>query len=947
MMLNHSKNRNRSLLMTLLLLLAGAAGAGSAVADGTNDDEPGLELYVNTWAEVGDEVNAWAGVWNLNESESYVLAATLLDGDGNELYTNSYLLSNTTSLQENLSFTATAAGWYVLEVRLMDANGGEYDFDQVEIEIVEAYVPGPMEIGVWAESNLVLADDGLRAGVFFINVSSTTENVWATWSVIEAGLIVDTGNVSDMWGGHLNLTDLDEGDYILEAILFELNADGTQNELDSESMGFRVVQDSATLVVDLDWEDYAADDCLYEWLWLELIPMDIWEQESGEWIAYRTSLSSLDLQDVIVPAGEMMVQANAWCHDELHAWGALGMQTKWDWDNRTSLDIGASDILDVEFELFTSQWRHGEATMEGEVLWEDYNGGECEQIQVHLWDADEWFATVEDERYMLEPINGFSMTGPGTYSMDGLPDGEFVVDAWAGCNDEDDDWWSGHGLYRSDDGQVGTVMLIDDMTSYGIDIQMETHEDGDWFEDFETGEFHYSLDIEILDDETGHSMAVLRIGAEDVLDATFREKVDFDGDGAVSEMESDGFLNMLQSHVDDEDMDDDEGPQFEINGDAMPERLSMALAVDNLVGDVPAVWGEDEVVLSWTLTYAGVDVIYDDANTILFLDDAHEDDDMDMANEWGTISATIDHADWEISSISDSEGLYFEANEDNSHWVADGVDAGEVEVKFQLREDLEETPSTSPELWLFLDQEEVMVGDSLDYAVEISGMDGNEMYLLTTELVMHNGDLMDSNVMTITGLESHWEDFSSETTAVGEYALYVYLLDEDGVEIAYDIRQDIVVLEAEEEPDVDLPPICAVYWNYVNGTQTNSGMEISVGPSGEMNLGLTPGDYLIYVSCEVEDGDEVYVEMTLNGIMISGDASEADVMMEFTVEEAWMGESVTIDIHWESETQVEDLSITLTVVEAEEGGVVPGFGAFATLVALIGALALAERRRQA
>ena len=146
---------------------------------------------------------------------------------------------------------------------------------------------------------------------------------------------------------------------------------------------------------------------------------------------------------------------------------------------------------------------------------------------------------------------------------------------------------------------------------------------------------------------------------------------------------------------------------------------------------------------------------------------------------------------------------------------------------------------------------------------------------------------------------------------------------------------------------INLPPTCDIYYSLESNGMVVSGSAAIVAipptiPGGlpPMQISIPPGDYYIIAVCSDPDGD--LVTATVNGVVV-GPQSEAIAGAMISIDETAVGGSIDVSLGWTDGTNT--MAATITVVVDNSGNYTPGFTSVLSLVALLGAALILQRRR--
>ena len=314
----------------------------------------------------------------------------------------------------------------------------------------------------------------------------------------------------------------------------------------------------------------------------------------------------------------------------------------------------------------------GSTDVQGDLLFDAYNGAECGTLKVVLWNVDIYLAANAEQDWQNNtPTYWMELTGPGTFVMDNVTLGEYVLESFTNCMSADGESWGGWYSSGADD-----LLNLSANSSY-VSFALEMWSDGDMddfdLDDYATGQVEYALEIDTYED-----WGLITIGMAMELDPVVLDLLDMNADGVTDDADITAFEEAVAMEIMD---DEDDGPEFTLNGDDMYLSWVDVALVDTAAGDL---WLE-----VW-FDYGEVMLSLEDVNIIVFPDDVDEDwngtDEADF-EEWGTVRAEILGEDWKILEILTTGDVEFVANDDSTVYEAELVDdaeMGAVEVVFEV-----------------------------------------------------------------------------------------------------------------------------------------------------------------------------------------------------------------------------------------------------------------------
>jgi len=573
----------------------------------------------------------------------------------------------------------------------------------------------------------------------------------------------------------------------------------------------------------------------------------------------------------------------------------------------------------------------------------------------------------DDEGDGADPVwfDWQTISGPGDFTLTGLPEGDWVVIVSIGC--EDRDTGDEYGAMNIDGpwSLYNTTFANDTTTSMSVDLQIMDEggpDEGDGM-DYETGVTEFSISVEDAADGYTSLTMITKIGMSDFL----RADVDCgfgNCDGEVDASEAASAISMLEligpaedcpfddstdspcnaqacedprstecleyatqycaNNSDDPGCDgrgDDGPPPFMWNGVLLTEEdiISDSKDIVGLIGMVPVSEADDT---------GGIQLVM----TVVF-----------MLNDSGAATQIISLADEPDHHDDDGERCPFNPDHDDSPCKADGswVDACAGDMESQECFDVIYSYCSG----------EGQSDPGCHQSDEESGDDCDTYYL----------SFLDSTSWTVSSIDNAGDAFTHDAASGSHTAMFVCERPSENMTVSY-----TRVVADEPEPPANQPPYCDVYY-YAEASDLadfQSTEDKATGSNGTWEVSIVEDDtYWLMFYCTDVDGDSITVNVTSAfgdyGETFAAGSTEGYYELTIPVGSSTLS-PYTLAYTWSDGTNSGSGTVTVTVAPADggsddsgeetegedtsAGSFVPGFTAVLTMTALAGAFLVFSRR---
>lgn len=650
---------------------------------------------------------------------------------------------------------------------------------------------------------------------------------------------------------------------------------------------------------------------------------------------------------------------------------------------------------------------NGTATLSGTLTWQDdawnatwiCNGG------LSLVTPSDWNNFIASGEYDPHNYTSWSigLTGAGSYYTENAPEGEWVVTAGLGCEDD-------AGVLRAAGGQFGDVhenpptVNLTNGTTVG-DVSFTLIEGGgegspsvqDLMDMLDTDSDGVLSLEELIDGINGFNAEdgepPLSEEDEGYIGIAFNES-DADGNGFLDVdelgyffdlMEDDGDITFIcgnGSEIPFDSVNDGYGDcadgadeqQYDANGteinwfDCHDGSEVWIHQVNDGTDDCPdgedeGEGGEEEFEPDCIPSGMNMQLNYDAAGGIYF------EIDNTCAFSATDSSAMRDMFD---SFIGDGDGVLNESEaasaidmmmdggeEDNSseedgNWTIDGVLVEMTETTGTYTGLADTSIPISMSMTMTTDSipwdgtsgsHTVMFVENADYEDE----DNDDECIIGQ--VVSNSDFEPTSIVLTPATQFTITDDGSGTWDVEEIP--------DSVTGECDSRPETatMVFDSVGGEPVDTEPTCAYTWTAATDTSWETETGITLGPDGDGTMTFEPGNYMIAVQCTDAENDEINAAWSnADGTLSSSETGNGTVFgwVQFTIPDGVTG-TMDIDYEWGSTSFGSNGTITFdfasngTADSDDEivgtGGGLPGFTSVLAITALLGAAMISTRRK--
>ncbi|MCS5533660.1 MAG: PGF-CTERM sorting domain-containing protein [Candidatus Poseidoniaceae archaeon] len=653
---------------------------------------------------------------------------------------------------------------------------------------------------------------------------------------------------------------------------------------------------------------------------------------------------------------------------------------------------------------------NGTAILSGTLTWQDdaWNASWICNGGLSLVTPSDWNNFIASGEYDPHNYTSWSigLTGAGSYYTENAPEGEWVVTAGLGCEDD-------AGVPRAAGGQFGdvhenppTVNLTNGTTVADVDFTLiEFGGEGPSVQDLmdmldTDGDGVLSLE-ELIDGINGFNAEdgepPLSEEDEGYIGIAFNES-DTDGNGFLDVDELGYFFELMEDNGDitfvcgdgteipfelvndgTEDCADgsDEPQDFDSDGEtdnwfdcADGTTVSMDVVNDGTWdcpdGEDEGEGGEEEFEpdcipssMNMQLKSDGAGGIYfeiDNACTLSAADSSTMRDmfDMYIGNGDGVLNeseadSAIDMMMYDSAASQASE----EESEEDGDWTIDGtlVEMTETVTYIGLADpsvpiSMSMTMSTESIPWDGTSgSHTVMFVEDSDY------VDDNPDDECMIGQAVSNSDFVPTSIVLTPATQFTITDDGSGNWEVEEIP--------DSVTGECDSRPETatMVFDSVGGDPVDTEPTCAYTWTAATDTSWETETGITLGPDGDETMTFEPGSYMIAVQCTDAENDVINAAWSnADGTLSASETGNGTVFgwVQFTIPDGVTG-TMDIDYEWDSTSFGSNGTITFDFASNASadpddeivgtGGGLPGFTSVLAITALLGAAMISTRRK--
>jgi hypothetical protein len=570
---------------------------------------------------------------------------------------------------------------------------------------------------------------------------------------------------------------------------------------------------------------------------------------------------------------------------------------------------------------------NGTAILSGTLTWQDNawnatwicNGG------LSLVTPSDWNNFIASGEY--DPHNytswGIGLTGAGSYYTDTAPEGEWVVTAGLGCEDDT-------GVLRAAGGQFGdvhenppTVNLTNGTTAADVDFTL-----------IEFGGYDLTF---VCGNGTEIPFDLVNDGHGDCADGADEQQYDTNGT-EINWFDCYGgsqvWIHQVNDGTDDCPDGDDEGELgvAESEPECLPLSMNMQLNYDVLGG----IYFEIDNACAFSAT---------DSSAMRDTFDMYIGNGDGVLNE-SEAAIAIDM----MMGMTEGDG---NSSEGDGNWTIDGVLVEMTETGTYMG-----LADTSMPISMSM----TMTTDSIPW----DGTSGSH-----TVMFVENSDYVDDNPddECIIGQVVSNSDFVPTSIVLTPATQFTITDDGSG---NWDIEEipDSVTGECDSRPEtatmvfdsvggdpVDTEPSCAFTWTAATDTSWVTETGITLGPDGDETITFEPGSYMIAVQCTDAENDVVNAAWSnADGTLNASETGNGTVFgwVQFTIPDGVTG-TMEVDYEWDSTsfgsngTFTFDFASNGTGDSDDEivgtGGGLPGFTSILAITALLGAAMIFPRRK--
>jgi len=598
----------------------------------------------------------------------------------------------------------------------------------------------------------------------------------------------------------------------------------------------------------------------------------------------------------------------------------------------------------------------GNASLDLSITFDDYDADYCFGGFVMLFDWYDIYMDMmsgpgdgdeDDEGDGADPVwfDWQTISGPGDFTLTGLPEGDWVVIVSIGC--EDPDTGDEYGAMNIDGpwSLYNTTFTNDTTTSMSVDLQImdeggpDEGDDMDW----ETGEFDLSFSVEDSADGYTSVTMTLKVGMSDFL----RADIDCafgNCDGEVDASEAANALLMFELMGPDGGDDGGDGTEWEFYDDCSFDADRMNGGdEDGLYWCSDEGWEEgDEEWWYWCEPtpegdYRCTDDFGHNGQPEHDEGDNHDEDDGPPPLMWNGVLLTEEDM---ISESMDIVGLVGMVPADESE------DTGSIQMVMTAVFMLNDSGEATQILSIADEPDEYDEGDD----------EGDDEICETFDVYFK-----DSSTWVVSSIDNDDDKFSPDASG---YHHATFTCDEEPNEnmtVSY-----TRVVADEPEPPANQPPYCDVYY-YAEASDLadfQSTEDKATGSNGTWEVSIVEDDtYWLMFYCTDVDGDSITVNVTSAfgdyGETFAAGSTEGYYELTIPVGSSTLS-PYTLAYTWSDGTNSGSGTVTVTVAPADggsddsgeetegedtsAGSFVPGFTAVLTMTALAGAFLVFSRR---